>query len=332
MGKVLVSNPPFNMKWSKPPFAQIQERFIKADVPPESNANFAFILSGLQLCDRCVFILPNSVLNGGTEAEYNIRKCLVESNFLEAVIICPGNMFESTDIPTCILVLDKHKETATIEMLDMRQKYETEIREQAGQFGGKSHTNRIYKKEVNVFTDEIMDDAISCISEKRDIPGYCKSVTIKEVADGSYELAPSRYIKFNEKEHAHRQHAEIVADINRIISEKNACKMTINETLAKALGFDTELYKKDQSQDDLNILLKKLGVEPLVKSDYFRTTKNKNEIKFENNSKDALSSVLMMILGTWKQHIYYLNLEENRYLAELRDALLPDLMSGKIEV
>ena len=56
------------------------------------------------------------------------------------------------------------------------------------------------------------------------------------------------------------------------------------------------------------------------------------EIKFENNSKDALSSVLMMILGTWKQHIYYLNLEENRYLAELRDALLPDLMSGKIEV
>lgn len=31
-------------------------------------------------------------------------------------------------------------------------------------------------------------------------------------------------------------------------------------------------------------------------------------------------------------HIYYLNQEENRYLAELRDALLPDLMSGKIEL
>ncbi len=40
----------------------------------------------------------------------------------------------------------------------------------------------------------------------------------------------------------------------------------------------------------------------------------------------------MMIFNTWKQHIYYLNFEENRYLAELRDALLPELMSGKIDV
>jgi hypothetical protein len=30
--------------------------------------------------------------------------------------------------------------------------------------------------------------------------------------------------------------------------------------------------------------------------------------------------------------IMYLNNEENRYLAEFRDALLPELMSGKIEV
>ena len=39
-----------------------------------------------------------------------------------------------------------------------------------------------------------------------------------------------------------------------------------------------------------------------------------------------------MILSNWKQHIYYLNNEENRYLMELRDAMLPDLMSGKIDL
>ena len=37
-------------------------------------------------------------------------------------------------------------------------------------------------------------------------------------------------------------------------------------------------------------------------------------------------------LQMWKQHIMYLNNEENRYLVELRDALLPDLMSGKIDL
>ena len=34
----------------------------------------------------------------------------------------------------------------------------------------------------------------------------------------------------------------------------------------------------------------------------------------------------------YKQHIYYLNEEENRYLIELRDALLPELMNGNLKI
>ena len=58
--KALISNPPFNLKWESPPFAQIQPRFAEFDVPPDSNANFAFVLSGVQKADKCVFILPQS--------------------------------------------------------------------------------------------------------------------------------------------------------------------------------------------------------------------------------------------------------------------------------
>lgn len=36
-------------------------------------------------------------------------------------------------------------------------------------------------------------------------------------------------------------------------------------------------------------------------------------------------------MNMYKQHIYYLNNEENRLLAELRDSMLPFLMNGKIE-
>ena len=79
-------------------------------------------------------------------------------------------------------------------------------------------------------------------------------------------------------------------------------------------------------------LLIELGAKKLERQDYFTVSKKKNEIKFENNSKEQLSSILVMILHNWKQHIYYLNQEENSYLAELRDALLPELMSGKIEI
>ena len=45
-------------------------------------------------------------------------------------------------------------------MIDMRSKFEYEIREQNGQFGSDAHTKRVYKKEMKVFTDEIMLDAI----------------------------------------------------------------------------------------------------------------------------------------------------------------------------
>lgn len=332
MGYTLISNPPYNMKWVLPPFAQLQERFSNCELPPESNANYAFILTALGQSDRGVFILPCSILQGGLSQEKEIRKYLVEMNFIEAVILCPDNMFVSTSISTCILVFDKNKKTSTIEMLDMRKKFEEEIIFQNGQYGGKSHTNRTYEKNIKVFTDEMMNDAINCINERKSIPEYCKSVSIEDVRNDKYTLLASHYIEFIERESVHREYKDIVDDINRLTKEKNACKLTINESLAKTLGFDIEIYKTDQQDCGLNELLIKVGADKLEKQIYFTTSKNKNEIKFENASKDILSSVLIMILNTWKQHIFYLNQEENRYLAELRDALLPDLMSGKLEV
>lgn len=328
-----ISNPPYNMKWEHPLFAQMQDRFMCTAIPPKNNANLAFVLTALNESDRCIFILPNAVLTPKNKDEKEIMKYIVESNFLESIILCPDKMFESTNIPVCILVLDKYKNNSSIEMINMENKYEIEIREQNGQFGGNSHTNRTYKKEIKVFSDEIIDDALSCISERKNISKYCKCISIKEIQDNNYNLNPKRYIDFTEEKIIRREYKDIVNDLNRIIKEKNKCKLTINETIAKSLGFDIDLYRKDHLQDkEFNLMINKIAGQKIEKHDYFRATKNKNEIKFENNDKEEISSIFMMIFNTWKQHIYYLNIEENRYLAELRDALLPDLMSGKIEL
>lgn len=333
MGTTIISNPPYNMKWTPPPFAQIQARFVDYDVPPASNANFAFILTALDSAtDRSVLLLPCSVLRGGTKEEIAIRNLLVENNLIETVILCPDHMFESTQIATSIIVLDKNRKTAMIEMVDLRNKFKEEIREQNGQ-SGKTNTKRTYKKCIKVIPEEVMDEVLTAISEKSNIPGFCKSISIENLKESEYNLSPGHYIDMVEIETNHRSYADIVNDINRVVNEKNACKLTINEPLAKTLGFDIELYKQDQKRDDgLNELLNKLGAETLIRHDYFTASKGKNVIKFENNSKDILSSILIMIMNNWKQHIYYLNQEENRYLAELRDALLPELISGKIEV
>lgn len=333
MSTALISNPPYNMKWMLPPFAQLQPRFNDCELPPENNANYAFILSALSMIDsKAVFLLTTGILSTDNAQEKAIRRYLIEKNLIEAVISCPDKMFETTNIGTCILVLNKQKSTTHISFVDMQQTYKMERREQNGQYGGNFAEKRTYYKEVKVFTDEQMQKAIDSIINQSAIPGFSKSVSTQTIAENDYTLIPSRYIESQKQKYKHREYAEIVADINRITAEKNACKLTINESLAKTLGFDVALYKADQEESGLNDLLKQLGVEPLARQNYFTVSKNKNEIKFENNSKDILSSVLMMILNTWKQHIYYLNNEENRYLAEFRDALLPDLMSGKIKV
>jgi hypothetical protein len=323
------------MKWCLPAFASMQSRFCDTDVPPESNANFAFILTGLdQITTKAVFLLPNSVLTTDNVAEANVRKWLVEKNFIEAIISCPRDMFESTDISTCIIVLNKQKATTDIMFVDMRKTCGVEERKQNGQIGGNSHEKRTYTKTFNIFRDEDMQKAISAIADKVDINSFSRRVSPDIVAENTFMLLPSRYIEFESETVKHREYSDIISDINRIVAEKNAVKLTVNETLARQLGL-TELYEEKkaatQNNANLNGVLSFSGAS-LIDEDYIALSKNKNEFTFSNKSKDFISSIFMIIFQTWKQHIYYLNNEENRYLIELRDAMLPDLISGKIDL
>lgn len=328
-----ISNPPYNMKWKIPPFAQLQPRFNDCELPPESNANYAFVLTALDNCNKKVsMILPCGILSSEVTNEKRIRQYLVEKNLIESVILCPDKMFEATSIPTCLLTLSKKKETTHIAFLDMRKTCDVEQREQNGQFGGASHENRTYKKAVNVFSDEQMESAIDSIINQKSIPEFSKSVSVQTISENDYCLVPSRYIEFQEKDFAHRDYEEIIDDLNRVINEKNGLKLTMNETLAKSIGlYDIfQMFKQsEETADSMNQMLAFTG-KKIQKENFISMTKKAGELKFENGSKNSISTILLSILQMWKQHIMYLNNEENRYLVELRDALLPDLMSGKI--
>lgn len=331
LGKSLVSNPPYNLKWTAPVFAQMQPRFIGYDVPPNSNANFAFVLTALDWIDeKAAFLLPNGILSADTLSEVEIRKRLIENNLIEAIISLPDKMFESTSIATCVLVLNKNKKTMQIEMVDMRQEYAEEQRDQNGQFGGKSHENRTYHKTVKILTDNGMAKAIKAIEEHENIPEFCKAASIEEIRDKDYTLVPSKYIEFQERDERHRDYADIAADYNRIVAEKNALKLTVNESLAKSLGL-YEIFVMMKNQPDISESFSIVG-QKAEKEDFIQLSKNAAEFKIENKSKEKFPEILSLFLQMWKQHIMYLNNEENRILAEYRDSLLPELMKGKIEI
>ena len=332
--KTVISNPPFNLKWEYPVFAQIQNRFNKTVLPPESNANYAFILTALEDNDKAIFILPNGVLTTNNSQEKAIIKYIVDNNLLEAIVLNPDKMFEATNIPTCIMIFNKNKDTAKIEMINMSNKCDQEIREQRGQFGGKSHTNRVYKKEINVFNDEQIDYVINAIKEHKEEKGFCKSVSIEDIKEQNYVLSPSRYIEQEFKESKTREYEDIIKDLNRVIRKKNNLKLIINDKVANSLGLKNtidlmiENSKNNKSMID-NLEFLNLDI---LEENFITISKKQNDIQLINNDKEVISEILMFALRAWAMLIHRLNNEENIYLAELRDKLLPNLMSGNIKL
>lgn len=326
-----ISNPPYNIKWKLPFFASSQPRF-DLGVPPESNANFAFVLTALENADNAVFLFPNGVLSTTNKSEMKIKENLVNANYVETVISLPGNMFEATSIPTCLIVFNKKKTDYKVNMIDLTSKTSKEKRAQRGQFG-ETNIHRVYKKELNVISDDLISEVLEIIENKVDNVGLSKTVSINDIKAKGFNLRPSRYIDVELEESNSRNYEHIVNDLNRIISKKNSIKITINENMAKSLGlYELALDLKNGKaiNQAMNEMLKPLNLK-IKKENVVSLTRNK-EMKFEVKDFDELPEMISIFLGMWRQRMMTLNNEENRILIELRDTLLPDLLSGKINL
>ena len=324
----IISNPPYNMKWDAPAPMLADRRFQGKPIPPASNANFAFVLTALDRMKpggRCAFVLPNGVLS--SDPEQGIREYLLDAGMIERVAILPDKMFEATSIPTCVIVFSCGNKS--VKFYDCRRRVVQEQRDQNGQFGGASHENRTYHKTINVLPDDVIT---AVCGECNSIAEFSQEVSVEEIKKSDYSLVPSRYIAFQERETRHRPYADIMADINRISRERSVIKITCNETLAKAIGlYEVAELEKQADNTWLDKTFQLWGGHYESRR-YITLTKNKNEFRVENQDKEILSSLVSFFLPMWKQHVFYLNHEENRLLAELRDAMLPELMSGELDI
>lgn len=319
-----ISNPPYNMKWQHPFFAQSQERFMLG-VPPQSNANYAFILTALSKQDKAAFLLPNGVLTTDNEEEQAIKKNLIEKNYLEAVIALPDRMFESTSIPTSLLIFNK-KQTSNILMINADSLAKEEVREQRGQVGSKSHTNRVYKKKINVLPNEAINKIESFLDKPRDEQGVSKVVLIETIKEQGYVLTPNRYIEMKQEDIQHSSLEKLSEELNRVSAEKGAVKITINKKMANDLGLLPLIELLQQSTETnrkLNKAFKDEGVS--LNSDSIVTLTNSKTFKIEVKKWDKLPDLIVMFAQAWKQAMIHYNDEENRYLMELKDIMLDKL-------
>lgn len=122
----IVANPPFSLRWEADEQMSQDFRFQDYGVAPKSTADFAFLLHGFHFLHEqgvMAIILPHGVLfRGGVEER--IRTKLLKDNHIDTVIGLPANLFFSTGIPVCVLVLKKCKKTEDVLFINASEHFE----------------------------------------------------------------------------------------------------------------------------------------------------------------------------------------------------------------
>jgi type I restriction enzyme M protein len=179
----VVANPPFSFRWDPKDEVSQDPRFKSHGLAPKSAADFAFLLHGLHyLKDDGVMaiILPHGVLfRGGKEADIRIK--LLEDGHIDTVIGLPPNLFYSTGIPVCILVLKKCKKPDDVLFINAADHF-------------------VRSKRQNQLTDEHIQRIISTYQNRVPQERYSRCVTMKEITENDYNLNISRYVSIAEDE------------------------------------------------------------------------------------------------------------------------------------
>lgn len=173
----IVANPPFSYRWEPTEAMGEDVRFKNYGLAPKSAADFAFLLHGFHfLKDEGVMaiILPHGVLFRGG-AEERIRTKLLKDGHIDTVIGLPANLFYSTGIPVCILVLKKCKKPDDVLFINVAEHF-------------------VKGKRQNQLTDEHIAKIIETYKTREPEPRYARTVEMKEIEKNDYNLNISRYI------------------------------------------------------------------------------------------------------------------------------------------
>ena len=247
----IMANPPFNLKgWYNDNLAH-DSRWSDYETPPESNANYAWILHMLShlkpLSGVAGFLLANGAL-GDTDA-LEIRKKLIENDKVEAIIILPRELFITTDISVTFWILNQNKKGGKyhgrmlrnreheILFMDLRQWTENPVKGEQ-------------KKKVQLITEQIQrvaDIYHEWQSEGTDgnnfaVPELYRSVGIDEIEQNGWTLVPSKYIEFIDHDleiDYPKEMARIQQEMKELMQREKESQKMLEEAF-KGIGYGIE--------------------------------------------------------------------------------------------
>ncbi|MFN6136243.1 MAG: N-6 DNA methylase, partial [Bacteroidota bacterium] len=207
----IVANPPFSLRWEPSEAMGEDVRFKNHGLAPKSAADFAFLLHGFNYLKEdgvMAIILPHGVLFRGG-AEERIRTKLLKDGHIDTVIGLPANLFYSTGIPVCILVLKKCKQYDDVLFINAAEHF-------------------VKGKRQNQLSQEHIDKIIFAYQQRNDEPRYSRRVSMDEIEKNDYNLNITRYISTASAEEeidleaTHRKLVEIDSTVSEAKAKHNA--------------------------------------------------------------------------------------------------------------
>mgnify|MGYP003488019244 FL=1 len=173
----IVANPPFSLRWEPNDTLAEDFRFKSYGLAPKSAADFAFLLHGFHFLGKegtMAIILPHGVLFRGG-AEERIRTKLLKDNHIDTVIGLPSNLFYSTGIPVCILILKKCKKADNVLFIN-----------------ASAHFDK--GKRQNSLGENHIDSIVETYKYRKERERYSRKVSMEEIERNGYNLNISRYV------------------------------------------------------------------------------------------------------------------------------------------
>ena len=232
---MVLMNPPYSAKWSAAAGFLQDERFSDYGVlAPKSKADYAFLLHGLyhlKSKGTMAIVLPHGVLFRGA-AEGKIREKLLRSGNIYAVIGLPANLFYNTSIPTCIIVLKKHRDGRDVLFIDASKKFNK-------------------GKKQNEMTDEHINAVMDLYMKRETVEKEAFLASFEDIEKNDFNLNIPRYVDTFEKE------PEI--DLNEVLKEMEQTDKEIEQAEGEFLSLLKELTSPDEKiMESLNELVRKM--------------------------------------------------------------------------
>ncbi|MCQ2050291.1 MAG: type I restriction-modification system subunit M [Candidatus Saccharibacteria bacterium] len=247
----IMANPPFNLKKWYDDNLEHDARWADYVTPPDSNANYAWILHILSHLKPnsgvAGFLLANGALNDSDTLA--IRQRLIENDKVEAIIVLPRELFITTDISVTMWILNQNKKGGNyhgralrnregeILFMDLRQWTENPVKNEQ-------------KKKVVLLADQI--DRASRIyhnwqlegtdGSNYEVPELYRSVKFNEIKQKDFSLTPSKYIEFIDHDldiDYAKEMARIQAEMKDILATEKKSQQML-ENAFKGIGYGIE--------------------------------------------------------------------------------------------